>query len=136
MPDCESNHNHLLHCCLHEIRKTINPVWQYFGFYPTVVSDKNYIVVCKICHEKYKEDMSVKPNKWEVTYSASRSTSKLATHLQSRHRKVYQDLSREEIGDSTSGTKHPFFKSCKETVLKNQREKYLRWVVESIKTSR
>jgi hypothetical protein len=47
--------------------------WIYFGQYPSTVARKGEFVVCRICHEKYKDNMTVSPKTWEVCYGKSKS---------------------------------------------------------------
>jgi hypothetical protein len=64
--------------------RTQSKVWNYFGKYPAVVLNKQNIVVCKLCREECNGSETTS-SKWEVNYGASKNTSKLNNHLQSKH---------------------------------------------------
>jgi hypothetical protein len=110
-------------------------VWNYFGKYPAVVLNKQNIVVCKLCREECNRSETTS-SKWEGNYGASKSTSKLNNHLQSKHKNVAIQLAVESANDHA--TKHNDGQQTLDTHLRRsktekQRELYLRWVVESFK---
>jgi hypothetical protein len=65
--------------------------WKYFKVYPKANSFDG--CVCTICHEKYKNDMTVSPTIWEVMYGngsnifkqGHKSPGKLEGHMKAKH---------------------------------------------------
>jgi zinc finger BED domain-containing protein 1 (E3 SUMO-protein ligase ZBED1) len=112
-------------------------VWKYFGKYSSLIPLKDHVVVCKLCRDAQHVD-EVDAAKWEVKYEDSKSTSKLQNHLHSKHKQVAiqlavdksnADVAKRNSGQQQQTLDHVIFRNKAE----NQREKYLRWVVESHK---
>jgi hypothetical protein len=106
-------------------------VWDHFGKYPDHIRNKANIVVCTICRNS-----GAPASKYEINYGISKSSSKLSSHLQAAHKKVFlaskaeAERKKRRASEGEAEFMGVFKSSCKMTRRDQVREAYLKWIVD------
>jgi hypothetical protein len=110
-------------------RFATSTVWTYFGKYPSHIEGKENVVVCLACRTAGE-----RPSKFEVNYGASKSASKLSSHLEAHHKKDFIEAKKLAKKRSNPHAKEQQFMGlfkadCKVSRKEQIRLAYLKWII-------
>ena len=87
----------------------ISAIWNYFGVYPKCPNNemvnitRSKYAVCFACYNKYCTDTTlVNASCWEINIGMSKSTSKISTHLSSKHGNLFKQYLVDKISDASN----------------------------------